>query len=257
LIKKLELMKYNTHIRLLVILFFLPAIVWAQEERQYIREGYKAYMNEKYSDAEVAFQKAKNVDSTSFIASYNLGGSFYKSEKYEQAQSSYSKLAEADVSAKEKAHLFYNLGNTQVKQAILSMTGQNMQEATEFLKQALESYKQSLLLNPKDKEAKYNYMLTKELLKKLQEQNQEQNQENQQNQEENKEQNREQDEKEGSDEKDQKEGGKEDQKTQEPEISEQNAEMLLKIIEQKDEEILEKLKKIKAKKTDKKKEKDW
>jgi tetratricopeptide (TPR) repeat protein len=249
-------MKYNLHIRLLVILILFPLILWAQKERQYIREGYKAYMNEKYSDAEVAFQKAKNVDSTSFIASYNLGGSFYKSEKYEQAQNSYSKLIEADADLKEKAHLFYNLGNTQVKQALMSIKEQNMQEGTDFLKQALDSYKQSLLLNPEDKEAKYNYMLTKELLKKLQNKNQtQQEQQNQQNQEQ--EQDKQQEEKEGSEEKDQKQGGEDDQKMQKPEINKQDAELLLKIIEQKDEEILEKLKKIKAKKTDTKKEKDW
>ena len=50
----------------------------------------------------------------------------------------------------ERAQAFYNLGNAQFKQ-------QKYQEA-------LESYKQSLRLNPSDMEAKYNYAYTKRLL---------------------------------------------------------------------------------------------
>ncbi len=50
----------------------------------------------------------------------------------------------------ERAEAFYNLGNAQFKQ-------QKYQEA-------LESYKQSLRLNPSDMEAKYNYAYTKRLL---------------------------------------------------------------------------------------------
>ena len=45
---------------------------------------------------------------------------------------------------------FYNLGNAQFKQ--------------QKYKEALESYKQSLRLNPADQQAKYNYAYTKRLL---------------------------------------------------------------------------------------------
>ena len=43
----------------------------------------------------------------------------------------------------ERAEAFYNLGNAQFKQ--------------QKYKEALESYKQSLRLNPADQQAKYNY----------------------------------------------------------------------------------------------------
>ena len=50
----------------------------------------------------------------------------------------------------DSAEAFYNLGNAQFKQ--------------QKYKEALESYKQSLRLNPSDMEAKYNYAYTKRLL---------------------------------------------------------------------------------------------
>ena len=50
----------------------------------------------------------------------------------------------------ERAEAFYNLGNAQFKQ--------------QKYKEALESYKQSLRLNPSDMETKYNYAYTKRLL---------------------------------------------------------------------------------------------
>ena len=50
----------------------------------------------------------------------------------------------------ERAEAFYNLGNAQFKQ--------------QKYKEALESYKQSLRLNPADQQAKYNYAYTKRLI---------------------------------------------------------------------------------------------
>ena len=67
----------------------------------------------------------------------------------------------------ERAQAFYNLGNAQFKQ--------------QKYKEALESYKQSLRLNPSDQEAKYNYAYTKRLLQKQQneDQNKDQNKDQQ------------------------------------------------------------------------------
>ena len=67
----------------------------------------------------------------------------------------------------ERAEAFYNLGNAQFKQ--------------QKYKEALESYKNSLRMNPADQEAKYNYAYTKRLLQKQQneDQNKDQNKDQQ------------------------------------------------------------------------------
>ncbi len=61
----------------------------------------------------------------------------------------------------ERAEAFFNLGDAQFRQ--------------EKYREALESYKQSLRLNPADAEAKYNYAYTKRLLEQQEQQQQERN----------------------------------------------------------------------------------
>ena len=72
----------------------------------------------------------------------------------------------------ERAQAFYNLGNAQFLQ--------------KKYKEALESYRRSLLLDPADMEAKYNYAYTKKLLDENENQNSENNNNQQQEQEQDK-----------------------------------------------------------------------
>ena len=75
--------------------------------------------------------------------------------------------ADSTRTDQERAEAFYNLGNAQFKQ--------------EKYPEALESYKNSLRMNPADQEAKYNYAYTKRLLQKQQneDQNKDQNKDQQ------------------------------------------------------------------------------
>jgi hypothetical protein len=77
--------------------------------------------------------------------------------------------ADSLQTAENRAEAYYNLGNAQFVQ--------------QKLQDALQSYRRSLVLNPNDMEAKYNYALTKKLLEQNQQNDQnQQNQENQNNQ---------------------------------------------------------------------------
>ena len=75
----------------------------------------------------------------------------YKAERFDKAEQTMRQAA-ADTlrTDDERAQAFYNLGNAQFKQ--------------QKYKEALESYKQSLRLNPADQQAKYNYAYTKRLI---------------------------------------------------------------------------------------------
>ena len=79
------------------------------------------------------------------------GNRQYKAERFDKAEQTMRQAA-ADTlrTDDERAQAFYNLGNAQFKQ--------------QKYKEALESYKQSLRLNPSDQEAKYNYAYTKRLI---------------------------------------------------------------------------------------------
>lgn len=158
----------------LCILFALFAAVdsAAQQmpERSLVRQGNRAYNQGSYERAIDRFEKALEASPDSYEAAYNLGNALYKAERFDSAELTIRKIAADTLRPRtEQAEAFYNLGNAQFRQ--------------KKYKEALESYKQSLRLNPSDMEAKYNYAYTKRLLDrdKSQQQNQ-QNQQDQQNQ---------------------------------------------------------------------------
>ena len=125
-----------------------------------------------------------------------------------------------------------------------------MKKTIEKLKEALESYRNSLRLNPDDMEAKYNYAYTKRLLEQQQQQNQQNNQNQDQNQNQNDQNN--QDKEENQDNKEQKQNdpnqNRDQQKPEEKEeqqregISPQEREAMLEAIQAQEDKTQEKVK---------------
>lgn len=147
-------------------------------ERRLIRKGNRDYEKGDYAESEVDYLRAKEKSPQSFEANFNLGNSYYKQGRFEEAAAAYSKPAPLGMSAKGAAQSFYNAGNALFRQ--------------QKLEEALESYKQSLRLNPYDMEAKFNLAYVKKLLEKDQQQNQDdQNQDNQDDQQDQNQQNQE------------------------------------------------------------------
>ena len=181
--------------RLLYILIFTLAAssVAAQQmpERHLVRKGNRQFKKEHFDRSVDLYTRALAADSTSFEAGYNLSNALFRSERYDKAEQTMMRAAaDSTRSDIERAEAFYNLGNTQFMQ--------------KKLEQALESYRNSLRLNPSDMEAKYNYAYTKHLLdqqkndqnsqnqNKNQNQNKDQNKDQNQNQDQNKDQNQDQ-----------------------------------------------------------------
>lgn len=158
---------------LIVALVLGVGVARAQQfpERRHVREGNSLYERQRFADAERSYRKALQKDSLSVEGAFNLGDTHYATGNFAAAEEQFRKVAERTegVSDKQKADAYYNLGNAQFQQ-------QKLQEA-------LESYKQSLRLDPANLESKFNYVYTKELLKQQEQQNnQDQQQNNQQNQ---------------------------------------------------------------------------
>ncbi|MBR1957804.1 MAG: tetratricopeptide repeat protein [Tidjanibacter sp.] len=157
---------------LIVALVLGAGVACAQQfpERRHVREGNSLYERQRFADAEKSYRKALQKDSLSVEGAFNLGDTHYATGNFAAAEEQFRKVAERTegVSDKQKADAYYNLGNAQFQQ-------QKLQEA-------LESYKQSLRLDPANLESKFNYVYTKELLKQQEQQNnQDQQQNNQQN----------------------------------------------------------------------------
>ena len=183
-------------ILLAALLAAVSALGQQMPERREVRKGNRLYNKGEYQQSIERYGRALMLDPASFEATYNLGNALSKAEMYDKAEQMQNRAA-ADTlrSDTERAEAYYNLGNTQFRQ--------------KKYREALESDKRSLLLNPDDREAKYNYAYTKHLLddeqknggggggdqnqqNKDQQNQQGQNNQNQQGQDQNKDQNKDQ-----------------------------------------------------------------
>ena len=242
-------------------------IVFGQSSSSHVRKGNRQFGNGNFQEAEVDYRKALNNDPNFDIATYNLGASLYKQENYEESAKTFASLLEAEkkVDSELTSNTFYNLGNS-------------FCEAQKY-DEAVKAYKQSLRLNPKDMDAKYNLEYARKKLEQQQQQQQEQQDKNKDKDEKNKDkqdqdkkdkQDQDQDKQEQDKDKDKqdqnkdqqnKEDKKDQQQKQEQnqpkEISKEDAERMLEAMKNDEKETMEKMKmqKVKGKKV--KTEKDW
>ena len=163
----------------------LPESAVAQyfPERKLVRDGNDQFKARNYNNALKKYDEAYLKDSTKYETLYNRANGYYhkKANKpndaeltYETSNALYEKIA-ADtlLTDVQRAEVYRNLGE--------SLFAQQEYEA------ALNTFRESLRLNPNDKETKYNYVLTKRIVDQKramqqQQQNQDQNQNQNQNQ---------------------------------------------------------------------------
>lgn len=138
-------------------------------ERHHVRKGNSLYEEQRMEEAQKEYRTALQKDAASVEGKFNLGDSQYAMGDFESAENTFRELLEyPDLSDEVKAKTHYNLGNAQFQQ--------------QKLEEALESYKSSLRLNPKDMEAKFNYAYTKAMMENQQNDQNQQNNQNNQNQ---------------------------------------------------------------------------
>jgi pentatricopeptide repeat protein len=149
---------------LLILFIFVSLVTHGQTERSTIRQGNKQFKKGKFTDAEVSYRKSLDKNSKSSVASYNLGDALYKQGKYEEAANVFANLREADIKPNMKSKVYHNLGNS-------------LLQAKKF-PESVQAYKNSLKLNPKDKETKYNLSYAQRMMQQQQKQQQQQNNQN-------------------------------------------------------------------------------
>lgn len=144
----------------------------AQKQRRVeTRAGNKAYRGKHYSDAETSYRKALTADSTYYKAQYNLGNTLYRQKNYGSAAEHFSSaLQNSNMSKSERSRAYYNLGNSQLQSGLQERDGKG--GGMENFQKAVQSYQESLKLNSKDKNAKYNLSYAKKMLVQSQQQKQ-------------------------------------------------------------------------------------
>jgi Ca-activated chloride channel family protein len=191
-------MKQFSIISILVLMVALLATACAPSKAEKLnKEGNDAFTQQAFQEALVAYQTAQIEEPELAEPYYNAANALYRQGAYADAL----KQMEMALGFADKEMLaqagYYNLGNSFYNQ--------------QDLQTAVDSYRESLLLNPDDEDAKYNLELALQQL-----QQQQQNEEEQQDQSEEEQQEEEQ--------QDQSEEGQQDEEQQGEEQQDQSEE---------------------------------
>ena len=225
----------NRFFSIVLCVLLSGASLFAQEDKKDVRRGNKDYRKSNFKEAEIDYRKALLKDSTSFAATYDLANALYSQKDYEGAANTLEKLSKSAPESQYADRYFFNKGN-------VSLQKKDYQTA-------VDDFKQALLRDPGDLQAKESYIYAKKMLENQEnggegESNQDQqNQDQQQNQQPS---DGQQDKQEGE--------GQEQQK----QISVQQAQQILKAIQAKEKETQEKVEKAKAQnEKSRQKDKNW
>ena len=236
----------NKHIYISIVIMLICLTTNAQTDKGLIRHGNSEFKNGNFSEAEVNYRKSLDKE-YSPKAQFNLGDALYEQKNYEDAQKNFSEVAERNVSKEIESDAYYNLGNTYMAQ--------------EKYAEAFDSYKKSLKSNPKNDDARYNLEYARWKMIQQQQQNQQQQQQQDQKQEQKQEQKQDQQQQQQQQqEQNQQQEQKQDQQQQQQQqqMSKEDAERMLKALENQEKETMEDINDKKAAQMQKRKsEKDW
>ncbi len=167
-------MRVYTYIYLVLLALCFVA---CDKKREYTRQGNSAYNKQAYNDSEEQYGKALSKDSNFVSALHNLGNTYMMADSnYKAAEQMYSKALSIPIGKTKKdtlsyANTLYNRGN-----ALFNLSQINTQDSNsiDYLQQAARDYRQVLILNSEDSNAKYNLALCLWLLKNDNQNNREQ-----------------------------------------------------------------------------------
>ena len=222
-----------TIVATLATLLSYDAYAQRMPERSLVRKGNRQYERGDFDRSVDNYSRALQHDPNCFEAKFNTANVQFRKELIDKSEQTLRKLAQDSTRTDiERADVAYNLGNTLFVQ--------------QRLEEALECYRNAMRLNPDDREAKFNYALTKELLKQQQDQqqqqqNQDQNQNQNQNQDQNQDQNQNQDQQQDN-QQDKQDKQDQNQQQQEQQISDQEQQAMLEAIQAQEDKTQDKLK---------------
>ena len=212
--------------------------LFAQEDKKDVRRGNKDYRKSNFKEAEIDYRKALLKDSTSFAATYDLANALYSQKDYEGAANTLEKLSNSAPESQYADRYYFNKGNVSLQK--------------KDYKTAVDDFKQALLRDPGDLQAKESYIYAKKMLENQENGGEGESNKDQQNQDQQQDQQNQQP-SDGQQDKQEGEG-----QAQQQQISVQQAQQILKAIQAKEKETQEKVEKAKAQnEKSRQKDKNW
>ena len=225
----------NRFFSIVMCVLLSGASLFAQEDKKDVRRGNKDYRKSNFKVAEIDYRKALLKDSTSFAATYDLANALYSQKDYEGAANTLEKLSNSAPESQYADRYFFNKGN-------VSLQKKDYQTA-------VDDFKQALLRDPGDLQAKESYIYAKKMLENQKNGGEGESNKDQQNQD----QQQNQQPSDGQQDKQEGEG-----QAQQQQISVQQAQQILKAIQAKEKETQEKVEKAKAQnEKSRQKDKNW
>ncbi len=229
---------------IIVTLMFFPFLsLFAQADKTEVRRGNSDYRKSNYKEAELHYRKAAMQDSTSFAAVYDLANTLYQQKDFDGASNTLAKMEKQAADNQYGDRYFFNKGNVSLQK--------------KDYKTAVDDFKQALLRDPSDVEAKESYLYAKKML-----QNQQNGggggQDNQENQDQQNDQSQQQNDQNRQNQDQQDKDQSQQQGEQNQQISKSQAQQMLKAIQAQEKETQQKVEKAKAEKAKtRQKDKNW
>lgn len=211
----------NSRIIYIILCLMMLSIteVNGQNDRQFIRQGNRAYRAQQYEKAEATYRKAVAANPRNPEALYNLGCALMAQQKDSMAVQCLENGAKLQTDPLRRAQAYHNMGVICQQKKLFT--------------EAAEAYKQALRNNPNDDETRYNLALCLKQIKNQPQQQQQKSQDENKNGDNNK--NKEQEEK--NENKDKKQ-----QQDNQEQMSRENAEQLLNAAQQQEKATQQRLK---------------
>lgn len=242
-------MRYLRYILVFALMVLGLAKVGAQNDRNFIRQGNRAYHKQKWAAAETQYRKAISKNQKNAQAVYNLGCALMMQQKDSMAMIQFENASKLETNKMRRARSYHNMGVV-------------MQQHQQYA-QAIGCYENALRCNPQDNATRYNLALCKKLLK-----NQKQNKQNDKNKNKNKDKNKDKQNKDQN--KDQNKGKNKNDKNKnnqnknnqqnlnnQDKMSKDNAEQLLNAAIQQEKDTKRKMQKAMSQPRRKQYEKNW
>lgn len=214
-----------------ILLIFIALPLSAQVDRREVRSGNRKFRKGSFPEAELDYRKAVLKDSLSVAGEYNLASALYRQGNYDEAAQALGRADQEVAGTPHAASYYYNEGDVALQRKDYSA--------------AVKAFRQCLLENPGDMDAKENYIYAKEMLKNQQgggggdgQQNQDQ-----QDQDQNQDQQQQPDQ---QNQPDQQQNQDQEQPQPQQQISQQQARQMLKAVQAQEKETQDKVKKEKA-----------
>lgn len=229
----------NRFFSIVLCVLLSGASLFAQEDKKDVRRGNKDYRKSNFKEAEIDYRKASLKDSTSFAATYDLANALYSQKDYEGAANTLEKLSKSAPESQYADRYYFNKGNVSLQK--------------KDYKTAVDDFKQALLRDAGDLQAKESYIYAKKMLENQENGGEGESNKDQQNQDQQQNQQQNQQPSDGQQDKQEGEG-----QAQQQQISAQQAQQILKAIQAKEKETQEKVEKAKVQnEKSRQKDKNW